>query len=126
MKLRNQLFAIGAALAVMLISVSQIWAAEIGNELLASQLSNQPRSFSSKATQSGDFTWWLPQGGDSFVLPMSAGVVVDATNAPLMRWLKDGSPWDLTELPIFGVRYGERTALVIVPWPHYAELVIGP
>ena len=75
--------------------------------------------------QSGDFTWWLPQGGDSFVLPMSAGVVVDATNAPLMRWLKDGSPWDLTELPIFGVRYGERTALVIVPWPHYAELVIG-
>ena len=125
MKSRSHVLAIVAALAVMLISVSQIWADESGNELLASQLSDHPRSFSSKPTQSGDFTWWLPQGGDSFVLPMSAGVVVDATNAPLMRWLKDGSPWDLTELPIFGVRYGERTALVIVPWPHYAELVIG-
>lgn len=125
MKSPSQVFPIGAALAVILISASQIWADENGNELLESQLSDQPRSFSSKATESVAFTWWLPQGGDSFVLPVSAGVVVDATNAPLMRWLKDSSPWELLELPVFGVRYGERTAMVIVPWPHYAELVIG-
>ncbi|HEV2693101.1 MAG TPA: glycoside hydrolase, partial [Verrucomicrobiae bacterium] len=37
----------------------------------------------------------------------------------------DGSPWELTELPVIGVRYGTRTAVVIVPWPHYAELVVG-
>src|SRR6187402_383877 len=112
MRSLSRVVAIGAALTVMLTSISRIWAAdENGNELLAVQLSDQPRLFSSKATESGAFTWWLPQGGDSFVLPLSAGVVVNATNAPLMRWLKEGSPWELLELPVFGVRYGERTAV---------------
>jgi len=57
------------------------------------------------------------------VLPISAGTLVETSNESLMRWLRDGSPWDLSKLPILGVRYGDRTIVAIVPWPHYAELV---
>lgn len=125
MNLPSRIVAIGTVLAAMLIPTAPLWAAENASELLASQLSLQPRMFTAKADTSGALTWWLPQGADAFVLPISAGVVVEATNAPLMRWLKDGSPWELSELPVFGLRYGERTAVMILPWPHYAELVVG-
>lgn len=94
-------------------------------EIPLQELSREPHTFSAAAGASGSFTWWLPAKADSFVLPFSGGVVIDATNAPLMRWLRDGSPWELTELPVFGVRYGGRMAVFIVPWPHYAELVVG-
>src|SRR5438132_13927566 len=103
MKSPRQVLAIGAVLAVMFSSVIRIWTDKNEGELLASQFSDQPHSFSVNSSESGVFTWWLPRGGDSFVLPISAGVVVDATDAPLMRWLKEGSPWELLELPVFGV-----------------------
>ncbi len=73
---------------------------------------------------SGEFTWWLPRGADAYVLPISAGVVVDASRADLMSWLRIGSPWSLTELPIVGARYGNQTLVLIVPSPHYADLVV--
>jgi hypothetical protein len=33
---------------------------------------------------------------------------------------------NLLELPALGARYGDRTLVVIVPWPHYAKLVVEP
>ncbi|MGH9340144.1 MAG: glycoside hydrolase [Acidobacteriota bacterium] len=69
-------------------------------------------------------TWWLPSGADEYVLPISAGVMVDTSRPELMRWLRQGSPWALSELPVLGVRYADRMIVVIVPWPHYAELVV--
>lgn len=99
--------------------------AESGREIPVAQLSGEPQSFNAKVDETNSFTWWLPTNATAFVVPFSAGVVVEATNAPLMRWLADGSPWELTELPVFGARYGGRTLAVIVPWPHYAELVVG-
>jgi hypothetical protein len=126
MKVRDRAWLAWAATqGVWFILAGQLWAAGNGQELLPSQLGSAPRVFSAKADTSGELTWWLPEGLGSFVLPLSAGVVVDTTNAPLMRWLKGGSPWELSELPVFGVRYGERTAVIIVPWPQYAELVMG-
>ena len=89
--------------------------AEIGDEAVW---------FESKVGESGDFTWWLPAGAEEYVLPVSAGIVVDATRSDLMRWLRAGSPWSLLELPAFGLRYGDQMIVVIVPWPHYAELIV--
>jgi hypothetical protein len=57
------------------------------------------------------------------VLPISAGLIAQPTNAGQMAWLRKDSPWGLSQLPAFGARYGERMLVVIVPWPHYAELV---
>jgi len=74
---------------------------------------------------SGTFTWWLPSGPDEYVLPISGGVVVRTSDAAQMRWLKAGSPWSLLELPVLAARYGDRQVVVIVPWPHYAEIVVG-
>ncbi|MCI0536289.1 MAG: glycoside hydrolase [Verrucomicrobiales bacterium] len=102
----------------------QLAAAENARELPVAQLTREPRAFTAKADESGAFTWWLPPKADALVLPISAGTLVDTSNEPLMRWLKDRSPWDLSKLPLIGARYGERTVVVIVPWPHYAELVI--
>lgn len=125
METRRRFNILMVALVALLGAVAGLGAAESGKALLLDQLSDSPKSFRADPDLSGEFTWWLPAGADAFVLPMAAGVVVDATNAPLLRWLKDGAPWELTELPVLGVRYGERTAVVIVPWPHYAELVVG-
>ncbi|MEM8930615.1 MAG: glycoside hydrolase [Acidobacteriota bacterium] len=74
---------------------------------------------------SGTFTWWLPDDPDTFVLPISGGVVVESARTDRVDWLRRRSPWSLNELPAFGLRYGARQLVVIVPWPHYAELVIG-
>lgn len=41
-----------------------------------------------------------------------------------MDWLRKGSPWSLTQLPAFGLRFGDHTLVVIVPWPQYAELIV--
>lgn len=125
MKRKRLILIIGTILVALLASAGWLAASESGKELSLNQLSESPKSFRAQADLSGEFTWWLPAGADAFVLPMSAGGLVDTTNAPLLRWLKEGSPWELTELPILGVRYGERTAAVIVPWPHYAELVVA-
>lgn len=106
------------------LTCSPTFAAEGGEELPVGRLGNEPRSFTSEADTSGGFTWWFPEKADALILPISAGMQVETTNGPLMRWLKEGSPWDLSKLPIIGVRYGARTAVGIVPWPHYAELVV--
>jgi hypothetical protein len=115
---------IGLILAAILLSVLRLGAVENEEELPLAQLAGEPRSFISGADASEGFTWWFPDKADALILPISAGIQVETTNAPLMRWLRAGSPWDLSKLPIFGVRYGERTAVGIVPWPHYAELVV--
>ncbi|MBP7948796.1 MAG: hypothetical protein KA004_04005 [Verrucomicrobiales bacterium] len=74
--------------------------------------------------EAGHFTWWLPDGADAQVLPISAGIVVDASRADLMQMLRTGSPWSLAELPVLGMRFGEEQIVVIVPWPQYAELIV--
>ncbi len=70
-------------------------------------------------------TCWLPDGADAWIVPFAAGVEVRADDDAATRWLRNGSPWNLLELPLLGARYGDRTLAVIVPWPHYAELVTG-
>lgn len=89
-----------------------------------SEVRDIPVSFRSAVGESGEVTWWLPSEADDFVLPISAGVIVDAKDAELMDWLRKGSPWSLTQLPVFGLRFGDRTLVVIVPWPQYAELFV--
>lgn len=76
------------------------------------------------ADSSREFTWWFPYDADALILPIAAGIHVDAGDGPLMTKLVNGSPWDLKELPVVGARYGERTLVVIVPWPHYAEMLV--
>lgn len=111
-------------LAAILIPVTLLGDVGSDMELSIAEFSSEPRAFNSEAGNSNSFTWWFPAGADAFILPISAGTLVDTANEPLMRWLKEGSPWNLSILPVFGVRYGERTAVAIVPWPHYAELVV--
>ena len=89
-----------------------------------SRLSAAPLSFKAPADESEPFTWWLPPKADRYVLPINAGVVVETSQKNMMQWLQKGSPWRLTELPAFGVVYGDRMVVVIVPWPHYAELLV--
>ncbi len=93
-------------------------------QIKRSDVRDTPTSFRSEVGESGEVTWWLPSDADEFVLPISAGVVVDAKDAELMDWLRKGSPWSLTQLPAFGMCFGDRTLVVIVPWPQYAELVV--
>lgn len=100
-------------------------AAPTGREIPLAQLGAKPTAFRAEVADTGEFTWWLPSDADTLVLPVADGIVVDTAQVELMRWLRNGSPWGLAQLPSFGVRYGNRMAVVIVPWPHYAELVIG-
>jgi hypothetical protein len=88
------------------------------------RLGRQPTSFRANVGASGRFTWWMPPGADAWVLPISAGVIVDTSQKMQMNWLRRGSPWSLAQLPAFGARYGNRMEVVIVPWPQYAELVV--
>ena len=91
--------------------------------LKLAEITNKPALFQAGIEESGMFTWWLPQGADEYVLPVSAGVIVDTSRSDMTRWLRRGSPWSLSELPAVGLRYGDQMVVVIVPWPHYAELV---
>lgn len=93
-------------------------------EIREGDVGSEPLTLQQQAGTSRQLTWWLPQGGDTFVLPLSAGLLIESGQEDLLQWLRDGSPWPLTQLPALGVRYGERTLVVIVPWPHYAELVV--
>lgn len=93
-------------------------------ELRREEITDKPVAFNSEVDESGEFTWWLPAGAGEYVLPISAGVVVDASRPDLMRWLREGSPWSLLELPVLGLRFDNETIVVIVPWPHYAELIV--
>jgi hypothetical protein len=99
-------------------------AAPAEREIPLVEVGAKPATFKGKVTGAGEFTWWLPSCGDALVLPVADGIVVDTSNAESMQWLRKGSPWGLAQLPTFGVRYGSRMLVVIVPWPHYAELVL--
>lgn len=92
--------------------------------LTLEEISTSRVSFKAEAGEAGPFIWWLPDGADSFVLPISAGIVVDAARADLMRMLQRGSPWSISELPVLGLRFGDAQVVVIVPWPHDAELIV--
>jgi hypothetical protein len=94
-------------------------------EISPSAVGKEPVRFKGEVTAAGSFTWWLPAGADAVVLPIADGVVVETTNAPVMQWLRKNSPWELVQLPLAGLRYGDRTLVVIVPFPQYAELVVG-
>jgi hypothetical protein len=87
-------------------------------------LPDHPTTIQSRIDDSGQLTWWLPEGADEYILPISAGVAVDTSRADLMAWLRAGSPWPLTELPTLGARYGQDILVLIIPAPHYAELVV--
>ncbi len=93
--------------------------------LPADEVVASPLTFRASAGASRDFIWWLPAGAEDYVLPIGPGVVVETVDQALMDRLKAESPWDLKMLPILGARYGGRMLVVIVPWPHYAELIIG-
>jgi hypothetical protein len=90
------------------------------------EFSENPTSFNASAEldETGKFTFWFPGGADEFVLPISAGVVVDTSNAESIKWVRKGSPWFLGELPILGLCYGNQLVSVVVPSPQYAELVV--
>lgn len=75
------------------------------------------------ADETRTFTWWLPENSESLILPIAAGIEVDASDTAIMELLEQRSPWRLKELPVLGARYGDRMLVVIVPWPHYADLV---
>ena len=81
------------------------------------------RTLSAQAGEGRCLTWWLPDNPDSLVLPISGGVLLDTSDERQMRWFKTGAPWSLSELPALGIRYGERMLVVLIPWPHYAQLV---
>jgi len=102
-----------------------LWAggAEAERQILPAEVSSTPVTFPARASDAREFTWWLPPGAEAYVLPISAGLIVPAGDARQMAWLRKDSPWGLTQLPVFGARYGERMLVLIVPWPHYAELV---
>ena len=57
-------------------------------------------------------------------LPISGGIQIDWRQRDRWPFLQHRSPWDLRELPLIGVQYGDRTLAVIIPWPHYASLVL--
>ena len=86
------------------------------------QVRKVPSTFS-VASNDNEVSWVLPSGFDRLVLPISAGVCVESNDPKQMEWLRKGSPWNLTELPLIGARYGNQFLTIIVPWPHYAELV---
>lgn len=71
----------------------------------------------------GEASWWFPPGADAYDVPVSGGVRVRAGDRELLEWLRARSPMPLLELPAVGARYGDRTLVLVVPWPHYAELV---
>lgn len=88
------------------------------------EIKEEAASFQVELGDSGNFTFWFPSEPDELVLPISAGIVVDKSQSSLMGWLREHSPWELVELPVLGLRYGEQLVIVIAPWPHYAKLVI--
>jgi hypothetical protein len=73
----------------------------------------------------GTITWWLPGQPDELVLPITSGVNIDMSRPDLKRWLREGSPWSLNELPVLGARYGDSLLVVIAPSPLYAEFVVS-
>lgn len=77
------------------------------------------------APASRQHTWWFPEGVSQLVLPVSGGVHCAWPSSPMAALLRRHSSWDLKELPLVGVRYGDRMLAVMVPWPHYAELVFA-
>lgn len=92
--------------------------------ITAAEITTDFVSFEAQVGDAGQFTWWLPTGALEYVLPISAGIVVDPTRPELMRPLQDGSPWSLTELPALGLLSNDQLLVFIVPWPHYAELIV--
>ncbi len=109
---------------LLLASLSSSTVVADEREINLSDVRDTPVSFRSEVGESGEVTWWLPAEADEFVLPISAGVVVNVKDNELLDWLRKGSPWSLTQLPAFGARYGDRTLVVISPWPQYAELIV--
>jgi hypothetical protein len=110
-------------LALFCSALAALDSPEIERQISLSELGAEPRTLAPDTAESANFTWWLPPGADAYVLPISGGVVVDADAAARSTWLRGGSPWSLTRLPVLGVRYGDQTLVVIVPWPHYASIV---
>ncbi len=116
--------ALAISAAVLLLASALRTAAGNAGDIPLAEIGGEPRSFTAQPDAAGNFTWWLPPKADALVLPISGGVLVESSNNASMRWLHDGSPWDLSKLPVIGARYGERTLVAIIPWPHYAELVV--
>lgn len=92
--------------------------------LVLADITTKATTFSTEIGPTGQFTWWLPAGADEYVLPLCAGVGLDTKRPELMNWLRQSSPHPLTELPVVGLRYGQQMLVIILPWPHYAELIV--
>jgi hypothetical protein len=76
--------------------------------VVADEVGTGVRRFEARAGEGREFTWWLPPQADSYVLPVSAGVRVEANDEVAIRWLREVSPWKLRELPLLGLRSGEK------------------
>ncbi len=88
------------------------------------EIGETPTSMTATTDNGSELTWWLPQDADALVVPITGGVLVEKSRPELLRWLRNGSPWRLTDLPAIGARYGEKLLVVIVPWPQYANLIV--
>ncbi|MEM6333945.1 MAG: glycoside hydrolase [Planctomycetota bacterium] len=73
----------------------------------------------------GVATWWLPGDADAWVLPVVGGVEVRRADLAMRSWLLEHQPFHLLELPVVGATRGGVTTTAIVPWPHYAQIVVG-
>jgi hypothetical protein len=97
----------------------------IEKSIVLEDIGDTPTTLSAEIGTDDHVTWWLPDNADAYVLPISGGIEVQASNHALVKMLRERSPWSLTTLPAVGARYGNLMIVVIIPWPHYAELVVS-
>ncbi|MEM7681538.1 MAG: glycoside hydrolase [Planctomycetota bacterium] len=121
---------VGLAVLAVLAAVSLGWIAGCtaggGDGLASVEVGDPPVALTAEPGRDRSHTWWFPPGADAYDIPHAGGVRVRADDPELMAWLAAQTPMHLLELPAVGARYGERTLVVLLPWPHYAELVVEP
>lgn len=96
----------------------------LAHAITLGDLSNEPTTLQLTPDDSGHPTLWLPPGHDSLTLPIAAGITVPADHATMNQWLVDHAPFHLLELPLVAATYGDHNITLILPWPHYAELLV--
>lgn len=98
--------------------------ASIERQLNSSNFSESPKRQIQKVNESGMVTWWFPDGADSYILPLAAGVEVDPSDPNHRQWLEKTPSIPLIGLPVVGATYGNDTLVMIAPWPHYGKVII--
>ena len=117
------LSALAAFLTYGLANIGLLASAE--KPLTHSDFRDSPTRQQYRLDEAGTVTWWFPKGASSYILPLSAGIKVDPNKRSHRQWLEKSESWSLMELPAIGATYGDRTFVMIAPWPHYAKMVTG-